>query len=117
MAGRPVGWSLPGRAELPAAIRRALRRQRSRAGALPRGHFDQADAPVRLLGCASCLRTSARLAARETSYAVGDSRSGTQFRWRVAAARGGAAALTTMLKDQADWIHLVIDWEFDERGY
>ena len=44
-----------------------------------------------------CLRTSARLAARETSYAVGDSRSGTQLRWWAAVARRGAATLTTIV--------------------
>eukprot|EP00964_Phaeocystis_antarctica_P132361 scaffold96431_cov44-Phaeocystis_antarctica.AAC.2 len=35
----------PGSAEPPRAARRALRRHRSRAGALPRGHFDPAVAP------------------------------------------------------------------------
>ena len=32
----------PGSAALPRVARRALRRRRSRAGALPRGHFDHA---------------------------------------------------------------------------
>eukprot|EP00964_Phaeocystis_antarctica_P144999 scaffold110923_cov56-Phaeocystis_antarctica.AAC.2 len=36
-AGRPVGRPLPGSAELPRAARRALRRHRGQAGALPRG--------------------------------------------------------------------------------
>eukprot|EP00964_Phaeocystis_antarctica_P042492 scaffold24360_cov67-Phaeocystis_antarctica.AAC.3 len=36
------GWPLPGSAELPRAARRALRRHRSRAGALPGLHFDHA---------------------------------------------------------------------------
>ena len=45
---RGSGWapngpaSAPGRAELPRAVRRALRRCRSRAGALPRKHSDHA---------------------------------------------------------------------------
>ena len=42
MAGHPVGRPLPGSAELPRAARRALRRHRRRAGALPKGHFDHA---------------------------------------------------------------------------
>ena len=42
VAGRTVGRSLPGSAELPRAARRALRRRESRAGALPRLHFDRA---------------------------------------------------------------------------
>ena len=36
------GPALPGSAELPRTTRRALRRRRSRAGALPRLHFDHA---------------------------------------------------------------------------
>eukprot|EP00964_Phaeocystis_antarctica_P000944 scaffold544_cov66-Phaeocystis_antarctica.AAC.3 len=40
MAGRPVAWALLGSAELPRAARRALRRHRSRAWTLPRGHFE-----------------------------------------------------------------------------
>eukprot|EP00964_Phaeocystis_antarctica_P002543 scaffold1328_cov59-Phaeocystis_antarctica.AAC.1 len=36
-AGRPVAEPRPGRAGLPRAARRALRRRRKRAGALPRG--------------------------------------------------------------------------------
>ena len=39
VAGRPVGPPLPRSAELPGAARRALRRRRSRVGALPRGQF------------------------------------------------------------------------------
>eukprot|EP00964_Phaeocystis_antarctica_P124801 scaffold88437_cov84-Phaeocystis_antarctica.AAC.5 len=39
LAGRPVARPLPGSAELPRAARRALRRHRSRAGALPRLQF------------------------------------------------------------------------------
>ena len=39
---RWAGLSAPGRAALPGAARRALRRRRSRAAALPRGHFDDA---------------------------------------------------------------------------
>ena len=46
MAGRPVGRPLPGSAELPRAARRALGRHRSRAGALPSGHFDHAGTPL-----------------------------------------------------------------------
>ena len=42
VAERPEGRLLPGSPELPRAARRALRRHRSRAGALPRGHFDYA---------------------------------------------------------------------------
>ena len=38
--------SLPGSAELPRAARSALRRHRSRAGALPGGHFDHAGVRV-----------------------------------------------------------------------
>eukprot|EP00964_Phaeocystis_antarctica_P101630 scaffold67107_cov72-Phaeocystis_antarctica.AAC.2 len=37
VAGRPVAQPLPGSAEPPRVFRRALRRRRSRAGALPRG--------------------------------------------------------------------------------
>ena len=44
MAGRPVTRPLLGSAELPRAARRALRRHRSRIGALPRGHLDHAAA-------------------------------------------------------------------------
>eukprot|EP00964_Phaeocystis_antarctica_P149783 scaffold117006_cov71-Phaeocystis_antarctica.AAC.2 len=51
-AGRPVGRPPLGRAELPRATRRALRRRKSRAGALPRGHFDHAVPPA----CTSRLR-------------------------------------------------------------
>eukprot|EP00964_Phaeocystis_antarctica_P106201 scaffold71126_cov57-Phaeocystis_antarctica.AAC.4 len=40
VAGCPVDRPFPGSAELPSAVRRALRRRRSRAGALPRV-FDQ----------------------------------------------------------------------------
>ena len=36
VAGRPVGWPLPGSAELPRAARRTLRSRRSRVGARPR---------------------------------------------------------------------------------
>eukprot|EP00964_Phaeocystis_antarctica_P067504 scaffold40866_cov44-Phaeocystis_antarctica.AAC.2 len=39
VVGRPVAGPRPGSAELPRAARRALSRRRSRAGALPRGHF------------------------------------------------------------------------------
>ena len=46
MAGRPVGWPLPGSAELPRAARRALRRHRSRAEAPPRWHTDHARGPM-----------------------------------------------------------------------
>eukprot|EP00964_Phaeocystis_antarctica_P098422 scaffold64450_cov66-Phaeocystis_antarctica.AAC.1 len=42
VAGRPVGRPLSGSAELPRAARCALRRCRSRAGVLPRGHFSHA---------------------------------------------------------------------------
>eukprot|EP00964_Phaeocystis_antarctica_P087907 scaffold55895_cov39-Phaeocystis_antarctica.AAC.1 len=42
VAGRPVGRPLPASLEPPRAARRALRRRRSRAGALPRGHFELA---------------------------------------------------------------------------
>eukprot|EP00964_Phaeocystis_antarctica_P129917 scaffold93751_cov63-Phaeocystis_antarctica.AAC.3 len=42
VAGRPEGRPLPGSAELPRAARCALWRHRSRAGALPRLHFDYA---------------------------------------------------------------------------
>eukprot|EP00964_Phaeocystis_antarctica_P095988 scaffold62364_cov54-Phaeocystis_antarctica.AAC.7 len=38
VAGHAVGRPLPGRAEPPRAVRRARKRHRSRAGALPRGH-------------------------------------------------------------------------------
>ena len=44
VAGRPEGRPLPGSAELPRAARRALRRHRSRAGALSKGHFAHAAA-------------------------------------------------------------------------
>ena len=37
--------STPGSVGLPRAARRALRRHRGRAGALPRGHFDHAATP------------------------------------------------------------------------
>ena len=40
----------PGRLEPPGAARRALRRRRGRAEALPRGHFDPAVALLRVLG-------------------------------------------------------------------
>ena len=46
MAGRSVCRPLPGSAELPRAARRALGRHRSRAGALPSGHFDHAGTPL-----------------------------------------------------------------------
>ena len=46
VAGRPVGWPLPGSAELLRAATRALTKHRSRASALPRGHFDHAGAPL-----------------------------------------------------------------------
>jgi len=46
VAGRPVGRPFPGSAELPKAARRALGRHRSRAGALPSGHFDHAGTPL-----------------------------------------------------------------------
>ena len=47
VAGRPVGRpSRPGSAELPRAARCALRMCRSRARALPRGHFERAAAPT-----------------------------------------------------------------------
>ena len=56
-AGRPVGRPHPGSgscAELPRASRRALRRHGSRAGALPKRHFDHAAAPCRVrVGCAA----------------------------------------------------------------
>eukprot|EP00964_Phaeocystis_antarctica_P127648 scaffold91339_cov48-Phaeocystis_antarctica.AAC.1 len=42
VAGIPVARPHPPSAELPIAARRALRRRRRRAGALPRGHFDRA---------------------------------------------------------------------------
>ena len=42
VAGRLVGRPFPGSAELPGAARRALRRHRTRAGALPEGQFDHA---------------------------------------------------------------------------
>eukprot|EP00964_Phaeocystis_antarctica_P052045 scaffold30429_cov45-Phaeocystis_antarctica.AAC.1 len=50
VAGRPEGRPLPGSAELPKAARCALRRRRSRAGALPRLPFDPAGALAELLG-------------------------------------------------------------------
>ena len=43
---RPVGRPLPASAELPIAARRAVRRRRSRTGALPRGHFGRVAVPV-----------------------------------------------------------------------
>ena len=42
VAGRPVSRPLPASTELPRAARHALGRRRSRAAALPRGHFDRA---------------------------------------------------------------------------
>jgi hypothetical protein len=42
MVGCPVARPRPGSAALPRAVRCALRRHRSRAGAPPRGHFDHA---------------------------------------------------------------------------
>eukprot|EP00964_Phaeocystis_antarctica_P116403 scaffold80350_cov42-Phaeocystis_antarctica.AAC.2 len=45
VAGCPVAGPRPGSAELPRAARRALRRHRSPAGALPRGRFDHAAMP------------------------------------------------------------------------
>eukprot|EP00964_Phaeocystis_antarctica_P064148 scaffold38563_cov39-Phaeocystis_antarctica.AAC.3 len=42
MARRPVGRPLPGSVERHRATRRAVRRRGSRAGALPRGHFEHA---------------------------------------------------------------------------
>eukprot|EP00964_Phaeocystis_antarctica_P047692 scaffold27609_cov39-Phaeocystis_antarctica.AAC.2 len=42
-----MAGSCPWSAEMPRAARRALRRRRSRAGALARGHFDHADSPRR----------------------------------------------------------------------
>eukprot|EP00964_Phaeocystis_antarctica_P081683 scaffold51110_cov54-Phaeocystis_antarctica.AAC.1 len=42
VAGRSVGRPVSGSAALPRAAGRALRRHRSRAGALPRGRFDHA---------------------------------------------------------------------------
>ena len=42
----PSGSASSWKCELPRAARRALRRCRSRAGALPRGHFDRAGEPL-----------------------------------------------------------------------
>eukprot|EP00964_Phaeocystis_antarctica_P108048 scaffold72694_cov75-Phaeocystis_antarctica.AAC.5 len=50
MAGRLVARPPPGSAELPKAVRRALRRRRGRAGALPRLHFDHAGTLTMLAG-------------------------------------------------------------------
>eukprot|EP00964_Phaeocystis_antarctica_P145607 scaffold111722_cov75-Phaeocystis_antarctica.AAC.2 len=45
VAGRPEGRPLSGSSEPPRAARSALRRHRSRAGALPRLQFEHAAAP------------------------------------------------------------------------
>ena len=52
----PVAWTLPRSAELACTARRALRWGRTRAGALPRGHFDHA-APTGLEAIALGLRS------------------------------------------------------------
>eukprot|EP00964_Phaeocystis_antarctica_P013472 scaffold7375_cov51-Phaeocystis_antarctica.AAC.2 len=66
VAGHPVVWPLFGSTEPPGAVRRALRRHKSRAEALPRLHFDRAATP-RLERPISSRRT-ARAAARSTAW-------------------------------------------------